>query len=348
MADPTYKNFCDNLEVVLAKHEESYEPDDDLLFRQRAQLRNLIALEADFRDSLIKHHLGRGIYKDFIEYIISTKRNILSARPYFRERQTVFSAHISKALQQRNEKALYRFKFNWMFIQWALSARKWPQNSRIVSLAKKISKQRNDILEQNIPFAISQARIFWNSTPRSHLSYMDIVQVQCQALLLAIDKFSPPDEKGLSEKECLAKYKVFRAVAIGIMARDRVNQYSETLIHFYPPDRLKMYQANKIRRVSGDLSPDDLAAQVTERLKSSEVSTTGPELQSLMAAGSTVSADYIADPDGENILDVYPDEFADNPEEMAKKSQLLSMLESGMSTLTMKEKKILRLKGVKV
>lgn len=54
---------------------------------------------------------------------------------------------------------------------------------------------------------------------------MDIVQIHCQALLLSIDKFCPPNEKEMTEQEALDAYQSFRAVAIGIMRRDRVNHY---------------------------------------------------------------------------------------------------------------------------
>lgn len=224
--DNTFKNFCSNLEGLLAAHEASQDPEEELLPRQRKQLRNLINLEAQFRDALIRHRWGLNVYRDFVTYIVETRANILAARPFFRERSKVFTASISPALKERNDKTLYKYRINWSFVEWVVKARKWRPGSPILALANQIRKQRIEIVEQNLPLAISQARQFWNATPPSHLSYMDIVQIQCQGMLLAVDKFVPPNDKRMSEKESLARYRTFRAVAIGIMTRDRVNAYS--------------------------------------------------------------------------------------------------------------------------
>lgn len=223
--DPTYKTFCENLELCLSGHEDGMPADEDLLVRQRNQIRNLVRLETEFRDAVLASRWGEDVYRDFVTYILHTKRNILAARPFFRERHTVFTRFISKAFKEGNHKPLLRFRFNWSFIAWALNSRPWPKNSKVVKIANAVNKQRMDILEQNLPLAISQARIFWGKVPRSHLSYMDIVQIQAQGLLLAVDKFVPPNDARLSEKQSLARYRSFRAVAIGIMRRDRVNHY---------------------------------------------------------------------------------------------------------------------------
>lgn len=333
----------------MAEHEARHDPEEDLLVRQRNQLRNLISLESEFRDALIRHPWGRNVYKDFVKYIVEQRRNILAARPYFRERSGIFTKHISKALKERNDKALYRFRFNWSFVEWVLQARKWNQGSKIATLANSIAKQRMEILEQNLPLAISQARMFWNSTPKSHLSYMDIVQIQCQGLLLAIDKFVPPNDRKMSDRVSLAKYRVFRAVAIGIMTRDRVNAYSETLIHFYPKDRLKMYQANKLlRRQAGDVDYEKLAESVNKQLDDDKVTTNASEIQDLLAAGSTVSADYTADPEGSTVLDLHSDDPDLRHDTSLEKNQALeAMYGAIMTSLDFRERKILRMKGIK-
>jgi DNA-directed RNA polymerase specialized sigma subunit len=181
---------------------------------------------------------------------------------------------------------------------------------------------------------------------------MDIVQIQCQGLLLAIDKFSPPNDKNMSEQNSLSKYKIFRAVALGIMMRDRVNNYSETLVHFYPNERLKMYQANKIlRRLSeGEIDYEEVAAQVTKNLDNEAITTNGTEIQSLLAAGSTVSAygNNRHDDEGDSsVYDTHPDDIQGRPDVIYENSQALSTMQTAMLDLDLMEKKLLRLKGIK-
>lgn len=345
--DKHFKLFANNLEQALIKYEAV--PEEELLAHQREQIRKLVALETKLREILITHPWGPGVYKDFIKHICDKRKNILAARPFFRERQGVFTRHISVALKNRNDKALYRYRFNWSFVDYVLNARKWPEGGKVATVAREIAAVRQELLEQNLPLAISQARIFWANTPKSHLSYMDIVQIQCQALLLAIDKFVPPNDKRMSEKASLAAFRIFRAVAIGIMRRDRVNAYSETLIHFYPKDKAIIYRALKaLRKVVGEVDHEKLAKDVNRELDNEKIKTTGKEVAGLIAGASTVSADFSPDPDGDTIIDTYPEDQENRPDTMMEDQQAMSAMRVAADDLSLLDKKLLRLKGIRV
>ena len=325
-----------------------------MLKHQRNQLRSLVSLETELRELLISHPWGPGIYKDFVKFICEKKKNILAARPYFRERQSVFTAHISQALAKRQFQGLYRFRFNWSFIEFVVRGRKWPAGGKVVALVTKIAGIRRDLLEQNLPLAISQARAFWGHTPKSHLSYMDIVQIQCQGLLLAIDKFVPPrNVDKFSERRSLEAYRKFRAVAIGIMTRDRVNEYSATLMHFFPKDRAKMYAANKLlRRTSGSPDWEGLADAVNQRLDDPACRTTGDELSALLAAGSTVSGDSKSrsesGEEGETSIEAYYDVDALRFDEVIEKEQSIQAVRNVGRRLDLRSRKLLKMKGIKL
>lgn len=214
-----FRLFATNLENAIAKYDG--QPDESRIVRQRRQLKTLIALEGKFRRTLIAHPWGPGAYRAFMDHILQERKNILAARPYFRERQAVFASQISRALKKRASRGLYQFKVNYGFVQFVMQHYKWPAGGKLAVLARQIHDLRMEIMELNLPLAISQARIFWSCTPKSHLSYMDLVQVHCMGLLTAIDKFVPPSEK-LNEEQELEAYKKFRAVAIGRMIGDRI------------------------------------------------------------------------------------------------------------------------------
>lgn len=344
--DDHFRQFAQNLEQVLDRHGTVH--DGTLLAHQRDQIRKLVELETKLRQTLITHPWGPGVYRDFVKYICDKRRNILAARPFFRERQTIFTRHISKALKARNDKALYRFRFNWSLVEFILASRKWPSGGKVAVLAREISRLRSDLLEQNLPLAISQARIFWANTPRSHLTYMDIIQIQCQGLLLAIDKFVPPNDKRMSNRASLEAYRKFRAVAIGIMARDRVNAYSETLVHFYPGDKAKMYQALKfLRRNAGEVDHEAAAVHVNNRLADRRYRTDGQELAGLLAAGSTVSADYTSEPDGETVADTFPDSESNRPDLMVEEADASTVLRDSVRGLDLRDQKMVKMKGVR-
>jgi len=217
-----FQVFAANLERAIAR----YGPDgsESRLERQRRQIRLLLNLERRFREALIAHRWGPGVYERFVHFIC--EKNILDARPYFRERQAIFTKYISKALKKRRARSLYRFRFNYTFVLFVLRCRQWHPGSKIVALARKIEAIRRELMEMNLPLAISQAKIFWSSTPRSHLSYMDLVQIHSAGLLAAIDKFVPGSTRGMTLPQILEKYRKFRSVAIGRMIGDRIEKYS--------------------------------------------------------------------------------------------------------------------------
>lgn len=343
--DDGFKVFANVLETTLANMPEYSDEEYDR--RQRDQIRSLVALETQFRKTLISHKWGPGVYRDFVEYICVERGNILSARPFFRERQTVFTEKISKALKKASATGLYKYRVNWSFISWVLEARKWAPKSPLRLIAQDILKVRSELLEQSIPLAISQAKTFFAATPRSHLSFMDVVQIQCQGLLLAIDKFVPPVEKGMTDKESLEAFSSFRAVAIGIMRRDRVNDYSQTLVHFYPGDRQILYWANKmLRRYVDEVDHDSVSKEINLNLPQSQ-HTTGEQVANLLAASGTVSADYAADPESDTVVESTVGDETLRPDIRAEEEQLHSTLITSIGQLSLLERKLLQLKGVR-
>jgi DNA-directed RNA polymerase specialized sigma subunit len=343
--DDGFKVFASTLEATLADM-PSYN-EEELIRHQRAQIKNLVALETEFRKTLIAHKWGPAVYADFVDHICIERGNILSARPYFRERQTVFTAKISKALKKGSPTGLYKYRVNWTFISWVLECRKWAPKSPLRVLAQQILDIRSELLEQNIPLAVSQAKLFFASTPRSHLTFMDVVQIQCQGLLLAIDKFVPPVEKGMSDAESLEAFRGFRAVAIGIMRRDRVNDYSQTLMHFYPGDRQKIYWANKMtRRYVDEVDHAAIATEINLNLPEAQ-HTSSEDVSKLVAAASTVSADYAVDSESDSVVESTFGDDCFRPDVRAESEQLHNVLFDSIAKLSMLEIKLLKLKGIR-
>lgn len=331
--DEHFRQFAQSLEMAIDK----YDLTKDQLLRQEQQVDTLVALEKEFRQTLIKHPWGPGVYRDFVKMICDEKRNILAARPYFRERQADFTSQISKALKNRSEKALYRFRFNYQFVLFAVKARKWRQGSKIAQLAKKISDVRTEIIEMNMPLAISRARIFYSRTPKSQLTMMDFVQIACEGLMSAVDKFVPPFSK------------VFRSVAIGRMVGNFIEQYSETLIHFYPTDKRKLYRANKlIGRFAGGVDYDTLAEEINKGVEDVH-RTNASEIADLMAAASCVSTDTPApgDPEAGDAVARFSAPEASRPDVIVEKASVMNALgEAIANDLTVFQQKLLKLKGV--
>lgn len=338
--DNHFRQFAVNLENAIDKYGDLSE--ETLVERQRRQVESLVALEKEFRQTLIHHPWGAGAYKAFVRLICEEKRNILAARPFFRERQPVFTAQISKALKKRAYKSLYKFHFNYQFIRFVLGVYRWHPNSKIVNLGKEITRLRTELVEMNMPLAISRARIFWSRTPKAQLTYMDLVQISCEGLMSAVDKF------------CLPYTPAFRAVAIGRMTGNFIENYSETLVHFFPVDKRKIYRANKLAnrlsKTSEGLDYEALAEAVNDGVDDNH-KTNPSEIADLMAASSCVSSDTTS-PGAEGEVDVPPavERFqapeSTQPDVRYEQAEAMSRLETAFHQLSLMDQKLLRLKGV--
>lgn len=337
--DDHFAQFAKTLEKRIESYGETRST-KEFLERQKFQVEELQRLESEFRKALIRHRWGPTVYRAFVKYIREERNNILAARPFFRERAPVFTAHISKALQTSSHVSLYQFHFNYQFVLFAMRACDWPKRGKLAKLARDIESVRLALIEQNMPLAISRARIFWRYA-RAHLSYMDLVQIAYDGLASGVDKYVGPYSRS------------FRATIIGRITGNLIEENSETMLHFFPSDRRKLYNANKALKehIAGDVDFQKLANDVNASGKGS-YTTTPDEIASLVAAASVVSAD--AQPAGtqhaEEPVTESIERFAADPELqpdiLVEKAEARAAMFAAIERLPILERKILVLKGV--
>ncbi len=349
-----FKAFAAQLQHLIAQYGEVAPEAWDA--HQRNQVETLIDLEKRWRQAVVKHRFGAWAYKKFVRFISGEKKNILAARPYFRERQGIFAKQISKALKkgELGVPALYKFAINYQFILFVMKQRDWGAKSPITQLSEQIGELRKDIVSMNLPLGIARARVFYSRTPRSHLSYMDEIQIAAEGMMSGVDKYSPGRGK--------VSAKVFRSTIIGRISGNHIEEYSETLIHFFPVDKRKIYRANKlIRHFAGVVDHEKLAEQVNvgpakKKGEETEVEdeivahkTTASEIADLMAAASTVSADSSlpTDPDAPEPVTRFAAPESTRPDVQVENRAALVLLAQAEVELTLFEKKLLRLKGLR-
>lgn len=332
------RRFGKTLEREIAKYPKFVESKKkDLLGIQTIQVNRLFELEEEFRNTIRKHPRGLEVYNAFVEFIRDDRKNILHARPYFRERSDVFTNKISPALKARDAKKLMSFKVNYRLIDFIVNYRKWPL--KIKKINELIVQQRNEICVTNMPLAMSRARIFFSKTPESHLSYQDFTQIAAEGLLAAIDKFGPPFTQG------------FRGVVIGRIVGNCISEYSHTLLHFYPGDKQKLYRGNKAaRHANGDLGV--LASEVNKGLEKKD-QTTPDEIAQLMAANSHVSteitierADSKVHGKPSTLGESLPADDHWRPDVKVERQEQFLRLYDGITKLSVFEQKLLKIKGV--
>lgn len=340
--DSHFKHFSIALqELILGYGIE----DQDFTKAQKAQVENLIKLERKFKKILQADTRGHLVYKRFIDFIWQSgkdsRRNTLAARPYFRERQGVFSKGISPAIQNKKFKRLYKFDVNFPFIVFALDSVPWGNNSKIRKAAAEVHMARKGIIEKNMPLAISRARIFRHKTPESHLTYMDLVQISMEGLINAVDKFVLPYTP------------VFRSVIIGRIVGDLIENYSDKMLHFFPEDRRKIYRANKALKGQKDIGFENLAEAVNQGTALNNP-TNSAEIQSLMSASSHFSLDVpvsqspISSENETTLSDLVPAEEDTRPDIIVENNQLNDALRIAYNYLDNIELKYLKMRGIDI
>lgn len=344
--DSSFKTFAHSLDLAI----EHCGDVGDFFVAQKAQLTELIGLEIQFRKLLQKQHDGEAVYAEFINYILE-ERKILSARPYFRERSKKFTAEISPLFKTRNAKGMYPYAVNYLFCQFALKARPWPKYHKLRALFRKLTKLRNLIVVLNMPLAISRARIFFSRTPKSHISYLDLIQISAEGLMNGLDKYTP-DETGIVAK-------TFRSTVLCRISGNQIESFSAPMIHFSPLDRRKLYRANKmVGKFADAIDYAKLAEKVNtgdgkmDPMRPAEYAS-GDEIAGLLTSQSFLSLDQ-KPAENENMenhpsrgqWDVAPDDV--RPDVQAEQSEVLKTLSYAISKLTVFERKLLRLKGVVV
>lgn len=337
-----FRSFASSLEQQLKNY--PLEDEETSMERQKRQVEDLFDAEARFKQTLLDSPFGEEVFERFITFICDERRNILDARKYFRERQVRFVAEISPNLKTRNWKGLSQFRYNYSFIKFAVEY----LNGRVPELDTifaEVAKKRNELVEVNLPLAISRSRIFVGRTPKSHLTIMDFIQSASEGLLTAVDKFTPPYTPA------------FRSTAMGRMHGNFIEDYSETSLHFFPVDRRKLYRANKeIGRLGGIRSVDfeALAAAVNKDAEPAEY-TNAAEIADLLFAASTVAIRPPFEEGGEtsgNTVSLDESGIVANesfqPDVQYEKAQVDKVLQDSIATLTCFEKKFLAMKGVAV
>lgn len=340
-----FRRFATALEARLKKYPK--DPKEALKL-QKKQVETLISLEAKWKEQACKRDGGKRLYGAFITHIIHQRKNILDARPFFRERQTVFMKKIAPALREGDWARLASFRINWTFISLALKEfNNKPQ--KLAKLAGEISDLRKELVEANLPLIIVRSRIFWGKTPKSHLSFMDMISIATEGLISAVDKFVPPFTK------------VFASVASFRACGNLIEMYNSTMLHFWPSDRRKLYRANSFlaRHPHGAEVSEDLVKEVNKDAPPRQLADE-TEIRALMLAASTVSADAAAPApvislfSGGNTglpianISRFAAPESDRPDVCFEQIEAENMMKRAAATLTLWERKLLRLKGIQI
>jgi DNA-directed RNA polymerase specialized sigma subunit len=312
---------------------------EEFLKQQEVLVNNLSALEEEFRRGLKTYNRLKEIFDIFYDYITKERRNLLAVQPFFRERSTTFTSVLLDYIKQKNYNKVFEYHINFLFIQFIINHINLSDAPELLEIFEKIKKIRWDLVEMNLPLVISRARIFYSRTPRSHLAFMDLVQIGVGGLLNAIDKF------------CGKYERMWRGVVVGRITGDEIAFYNDTVMRFYPNQRRTLYRANKFfaRNPKEGFNEQELMDRINKDIPESEYMKLEDVRQLLLAAG-IVSVDirppFDDEQESEDNIALLPASEDGRPDVAVEKQELELLLKESIRKLSIFDQKILRMKGV--
>lgn len=318
---------------------------DGLIGNQEEQVELLYSLEQKFKYHIQKYQQCADVYGKFVNFIVNENGNILSARPYFREKSNVFSKEITGAIRDCDVETLMKFNINFQLINFIVKNWKGKLPERPRRYYEDFLQARRILIENNLPLAINRAKLFYRKTPKSHLTLLDLIDICTYGLISGIDKY-------------VGKYnKVWRSVCIGRMVGYMIDEYSKTFLRMFPTDKKILYRANALKHRLKIEDIGELTKAINESFyKDKEEGKKVPKLpiteihvRTLLNGSSYISADTKmggdAEGEGMSIYDYSPDTTA-NTEEDAINRDLMDKILEASDDLNVIEKKIIKLKGV--
>lgn len=330
-----FRRYATTVKKELERYREEND-EEDLTSIQGEKVTALVEAERTLRRRIEEEGLTEAVYRNFLVYIATQKRSILAASPYFRVREALFNSVITDAIRDEDIQTLAQQDFNWQFIAVAEKAG-IPGWEALREDVERVRALREELIVANLPLAISRGQIFYGRVPKSHLSFMDFMQIAADGLMAAVDKYVLPYSSS------------FRSVIVGRITGNFIREYSATPMHFYPSDRRKLYRANAERSKVEEGDWEALADAVNEKLEG--MSVTPSEVEALLSAASLLSIDSLPptigdDGEPEPLINTIAADDSWRPDVQVEEALARQSVSEAIRSLSVFEQKLLALKGI--
>jgi hypothetical protein len=330
---------------LAAQVNQALEDNEGLIGDQKAQVERLMTLEKRFQKRIRPYSRTITVYQKFIDHIVIVHGNILNAQSYFREKKEALNKGISPAIKNRDVYKLMNFHINFQMIQFIKDNWGSPLPKELNKIYEDIKVTRNILIENNLPLAINRAKIFYRKNKSLHyLTILDLINICTMGLAVGVDKY-------------VGDYtKVWRSVSIGRMVGYMIEECSQTFLRMYPTDRKILYRTNSLRYKHNIENISELTKVVNRSFE--EDRDNGKPVPHLpiseihiktLLNGLSYDSVYITDDNDDDVVNLYDQTCSQHDvEETVSNKQLLSLVAENMGKLDIMERKIIKLKGVKL
>ena len=251
------------------------------------------------------------------------------------------------------------------------------QGRKLLSIASEIKQMRHELVECNLPLAISEARSFFKKNPQSHLSYMDFNQISALGLVEAVEKYcrkcgapvivacpSCPArllgsyEGVVSSRSTVDKFctglaaGAFPVVCIGRMKGNLIDENSQTFIHFYPTERKTLYRLRKLLRtmpIEGEVDYGKLHSLLNDKESSSKDKLTSfSDMLNVLSASHVISGNHAPHDEHNEGSDIerFADTAQSRPYVQVEEADGRHAVGRAIGRLPMVDRKLMRMRGI--
>lgn len=305
--------------------------------------RKLYDKEQSFVKKMQSTAYGKKIYISFIERIVKARGGIKSARSYFRARQESYLNTVNKAIREVKPEFMYNVPVNYRFCLFVMETlenqhqkaklknKKIPKKKIFIELEQlfvEIKSLREEIINKHLYLSLHKAKVFSKNAYGSHSEFEDLIQIANEGLVVAADKYVMDNDSSS-----------FHSMAIGrilanLIANGSVLSSATVGLHA----QKKLYQIRKLLQSNPNFNSKDL---------SESLSIAEEEINDLLAATSYKSFDDTISDDGETrLVDVFKSDKEE--EDQVEKKNLMVVVNDSFSVLSIIERKVLALRGVKI
>lgn len=293
-------------------------------YRIKEKFIKLISLEKQFAASLRHHKGSKLLYENFAKKI-NRGKNISMSKHYFRVKYDSRLKEINSYIAKLNVKELQKLPINFLFCQYAMKNIPSP-SVKLSNIYLEIKRIRQEIIEQFLYLGLNQATTWqWSSGTKTAME--DLIQIANEVLVESVDKYVV-DENSTGFHNRVMAFIIYKYIHnASTSGPTYLDQSSEKLL-------LKIRQT-----LSKD--PNKNSQQLAEVLNVKEL-----EVVELMGAIRPV---YIDQPDenGVSLIGNMPSNEK-TVDTLVEENDLMVKMKKATQSLSFMQKKVLKLKGVKV
>lgn len=306
--------------------------------QQGEYIEKLFVLERDIQNEILKLKNADKMYQAFVSHITEKMRNILRARTFFRVKEKDFNKNLSPAFKNKDFKEIQKYPITYPLVMFFIPMIP-KRNTKITKMFQEYSEVRNAIIRSMMGLAIRKANSFYDANRNYNSSKLDFINIAMVGLCAGVDKYTPENGKFSN---------VFRSVCLAYITRFLIESNGQSVAKLPSGDKKMLYKINILRFRQGVTNIDDITGHLNEFYQSQKLKgAVTPKLPiTSEKVRGIIEAISIESEDTTKSVVLKDDSCYYSMEEDFEKAEIYREVSKAIKKLSIREIKVIKLKGV--